>query len=67
MRSVQNRLGFQGKEGQHIPELTEYFINSVSDRYIELFTSITGEDFQKADNTDILTRIESNVNRFIEK
>ena len=59
--------GFQGKEGQHIPELTEDFINSVSDRYIELFTSITGEDFQKADNTDILTRIESNVNRFIEK
>lgn len=59
--------GFQGKEGQHIPELTEDFINSVSDRYIELFTSITGEDFEKADNTDILTRIESNVNRFIEK
>ena len=59
--------GFQGKEGQNIPLLTEDFTNSVSDRYIELFTSITGQDFHKADNTDVLTRIESNVNKFIQK
>ncbi|MAZ58435.1 MAG: phosphoribosylaminoimidazolesuccinocarboxamide synthase [Flavobacteriales bacterium] len=59
--------GFQGQEGQSIPDLTQDFTNSVSDRYIELFTSITGEDFQKADNTDILSRIQSNVSRFFEK
>ena len=59
--------GFQGKDGQIIPDLTQEFTHSVSDRYIELFTSITGENFQKADNTDILNRIESNVNNFFEK
>lgn len=59
--------GFQGQEGQSVPDLTQDFTNSVSDRYIELFTSITGEEFQKADNTDILSRIQSNVSRFFEK
>ena len=56
---IQN--GFQGKEGQTIPELTHQFVNSVSNRYIELFNSITGVHFQKADNSDIIKRIESNV------
>ena len=58
--------GFQGKEGQSIPDLTQDFTNSVSDRYIELFNSITGEDFQKADNTDILSRIESNIVNYLD-
>ena len=53
--------GFQGKEGQNIPHLTTDFTNSVSNRYIELFNSITGDDFQKADNSDIIKRIEDNV------
>ena len=53
--------GFQGKEGQTIPHLSTDFINSVSNRYIELFNSITGEIFQKGDNSDILKRIEVNV------
>ena len=53
--------GFQGKEGQKIPHLTTDFTNSVSNRYIELFNSITGENFQKGDNSDIIKRIEDNV------
>ncbi|MAQ31864.1 MAG: phosphoribosylaminoimidazolesuccinocarboxamide synthase [Flavobacteriales bacterium] len=53
--------GFQGKKGQNIPHLTTDFTNSVSNRYIELFNSITGDDFQKADNSDIIKRIEDNV------
>ncbi len=53
--------GFQGKEGQQIPEMTEDYINSVSDRYIELFENITGTPFVKADVSDIEKRIEGNV------
>tara|TARA_B100000700_G_C14891494_1_gene782934 strand:- start:176 stop:1132 length:957 start_codon:yes stop_codon:yes gene_type:complete len=53
--------GFQGKEGQKIPTLTNEFIDSVSNRYIELFNNITGQEFQKADTRNILARIEDNV------
>lgn len=56
---------FQGKEGQSIPNLTDSFIDSVTDRYVELFTHITGKEFQKADNTNILDRIERNVSSFL--
>lgn len=61
---IQN--GFQGKEGQQIPEMTPDFVNQVSERYIELFENITGEEFSKADNTDIEARIEKNVNAFLQ-
>jgi phosphoribosylaminoimidazole-succinocarboxamide synthase len=53
--------GFQGKEGQVIPEMTDEFVNSVTDRYIELYEKITGESFVKADTSNILARIEENV------
>ena len=53
--------GFQGKDGQKIPNLTTEFTDSVSGRYIELFNSITGNNFQKADSSDIMKRIENNV------
>lgn len=53
--------GFQGKAGQQIPEMTDSYINSVSERYIELYEQITGEQFIKADITDIEGRIERNV------
>ena len=56
---------FQGKEGQTIPQLNEDFINLVSNRYIELFNNITGQDFVKADNTSISERIEKNVNEYL--
>lgn len=58
--------GFQGKEGQSVPEMTETFVTEVSDRYIELFEKITGEKFIKADLTDLEKRIESNINGFLE-
>ena len=53
--------GFQGKEGQQIPEMTEEYIESVSDRYIELYENIIGEKFVRADITNINERIENNV------
>ena len=53
--------GFQGKEGQPIPEMNETFVGSVSDRYIELFENITGDQFEKSDLTDINKRIEENI------
>jgi len=57
--------GFQGKEGQQIPEMTEELINQVSERYIELYEHITGEKFVKSDVTDVLKRVEDNINKAI--
>ena len=56
---------FQGKEGQQIPEMTSDYINSVSERYIELYEKITGEAFVKADVSNIEKRIEANVNDYL--
>ncbi len=53
--------GFQGLEGQKVPEMTDEYIISVSNRYIELYEKITGEQFIKADTDNILERIEKNV------
>ena len=58
--------GFQGKEGQHVPEMTDEIVNSISDRYIELYEHITGERFQKADDcADVAARIEKNVSDYL--
>ena len=57
--------GFQGKEGQQIPNMTDAYIESVSERYIELFENIIGEDFVKADIANINARIEQNVLQFL--
>jgi phosphoribosylaminoimidazole-succinocarboxamide synthase len=57
--------GFQGKEGQKVPEMPEDFITQVSDRYIELYENITGEKFRKADTSDIIARIDKNVSDFL--
>lgn len=57
--------GFQGKEGQNVPEMSEEFVNSVSDRYIELFEKITGDKFEKSDTDAIEARIEKSVNQFL--
>ena len=53
--------GFQGKEGQQIPDMTEEYIETVSERYIELYENILGEKFVKADISNINERIEKNV------
>ena len=58
--------GFQGKEGQTIPHMSQEFITSVSDRYIELYEKIVGETFHKADIIAIEERIEANVNKALE-
>jgi phosphoribosylaminoimidazole-succinocarboxamide synthase len=59
--------GFQGKEGQKVPEMADAFVEEVSERYIELYESITGEKFVKADTTQIEERILKNINEFISK
>lgn len=57
--------GFQGKEGQVIPEMNEEKIGEISDRYIELYEQITGDTFVKGDTSNILNRIEQNVIDFL--
>ncbi|HRX30524.1 MAG TPA: phosphoribosylaminoimidazolesuccinocarboxamide synthase [Tenuifilaceae bacterium] len=59
--------GFQGKEGQKVPEMTSEFVNQVTERYIELYEHITGDKFVKAEGADVLKRIEKNVNDFLKK
>jgi len=57
--------GFQGQAGQQVPEMTEEYCNSVSDRYIELYEKIVGETFVKADANDLEQRIEKNVTNYL--
>lgn len=57
--------GFQGKEGQKVPHMSDEFVMQVSDRYIELYETISGRKFVKADITDVGKRIEQNVTRFL--
>ena len=57
--------GFQGKEGQQIPEMSDEKIIEISNRYIELYEQITGETFVKASTENVLHRIEENVNSFL--
>lgn len=56
---------FQGKDGQQIPEMSSEYVDSVSERYIELYENILGEKFHKADVSNIEKRIEENVNHFL--
>ena len=55
--------GFQGKEDQMIPEMTPEFVNSISERYIELYEHITGDKFMKNNDTDAIKRVEHNINK----
>lgn len=58
--------GFQGLEGQEVPNMSEAYIKEVSQRYIELFENITGKKFEKADNSDLETRIEKNILSYLQ-
>lgn len=58
--------GFMGKENQKIPEMTDEFCRSVSQRYIELYEQITGNKFVPADGNDIEKRIEDNINQYLQ-
>ena len=57
--------GFQGKDGQKIPEMNNEFVNSISNRYIELFEKVSGTKFEKPDIKNPLERIEKNVLEFL--
>ncbi len=57
--------GFQGLEGQQIPEMSDAKISEISNRYIELYEQITGEVFVKATTDNVMHRIEKNVNSFL--
>lgn len=58
---------FQGLEGQVVPEMTDDYIDSVSERYIELYESITGKDFEKANVSNIDERIKFNISEYLNK
>lgn len=53
--------GFQGRDGEQVPEMTDEFINQVSERYIELYENITGEKFERSDVTNVIERVENNI------
>ena len=57
--------GFQGKDGQEIPHMSEEFCTSVSERYIELFEHITGDKFVKEDVSNVMKRVESNILNYL--
>ncbi len=59
--------GFQGKEGQQVPEMTDEVVSNISNRYIELFEQITGEKFSPSESESIAERIEKNVSDFLKK
>lgn len=57
--------GFQGKDGQQVPEMTDEIVTGISERYIELFENIVGEKFVKADSSEVAARIEKNVTAYL--
>ena len=57
--------GFQGKDGQSIPNMSEEYCNQVAERYIELFELITGDKFIKEDVSDVLNRVEKNIANYL--
>jgi len=58
--------GFQGKDGQTVPEMTDEYVKQVSERYIELYENIVGEKFIPADATNVEKRIETNILAFLQ-
>lgn len=59
--------GFMGQAGQQVPEMTDEFVQSVTDRYVELYEHIVGETFVKDDCADVAARIEANVSAYLNK
>ena len=59
--------GFQGLDGQTMPEMPDSFVNVVTDRYVELYEKITGKQFDRADTSDIEGRIKINVENFLQQ
>ena len=59
--------GFQGKEGQQVPEMTPEIVSSITDRYVELYEGITGDAFVREESSDLASRIENNVLAYLKK
>ena len=59
--------GFRGDAGQTVPVMTDEYVRQVSDRYIELYETITGEKFQKTTPEDLVARIEKNVKTYLDQ
>lgn len=59
--------GFQGKDGQQVPEMTAEVVKSISERYIELFEKVTGEKFVKDETSEVSDRIYNNIQAYLEK
>ena len=59
--------GFQGQEGQQVPEMTPEIVDSITERYIELYENIVGEKFVKGEEGDVLARIEKNITECLAK
>ena len=57
--------GFQGKEGQQVPEMTHEIVAGISERYIELYEHITGERFNREEDENLAARIEKNVSEYL--
>ena len=57
--------GFQGQEGQQVPDMTPEVVAGITERYIELYEQITGEKFVRAEGDDVESRIERNVSDFL--
>ena len=59
--------GFQGQEGQQVPEMTPEVVNGITNRYVELYENITGEKFEPADTEAAEERIYNNVMNWLER
>jgi phosphoribosylaminoimidazole-succinocarboxamide synthase len=57
--------GLQGEDGQKVPDMSESYINEVSERYIELYEKIIGDNFEKAKAEDVAARIDKNVTEYL--
>ena len=57
--------GFQGKEGQKVPEMTPQVVSGITDRYVELYENITGESFDRTECADVAARIQANIMDFL--
>lgn len=58
--------GFQGKDGQQVPEMTDEIVQGISNQYIELYEQVTGDTFVKSSAENVVARIEDNINKFLD-
>ena len=57
--------GFQGQEGQQVPDMTDEVVSSITERYVELYEAVTGEKFERAESDNVEQRIFDNVSTYL--